>query len=168
MERWQNIHLIADATTPPYNPALVPSRSPPPSTYALLASGDCRCGSFLVTKPALEVALLSQPGACPSWAIEWQHLIYPLLCQEAAQSTFPAAGGASDLRSPLGCPWGTAQFRIADLVKVVQDGGNTSNGKPPQEITPCNTFELTETQKEKNTKLWVNFGPSHQQIMTHQ
>lgn len=94
MERWQSIHLIADATTPLYNTALVPPGSPPPSTCSLLASGDYRCGSFFVIKPTLEVALLSQPGAHPKWAIEWQHLIYPPLYQEAAQSTFPAAGGA--------------------------------------------------------------------------
>lgn len=92
--RWQSIHLTADATTPTYNPALAPPGSLPPSTCSLLASGDYRCGSFLVTKPALEVALLSQPGAHPSQAIEWQHLIYPPLCQEVAQSTSPAAGGA--------------------------------------------------------------------------
>lgn len=111
--RWQSIHLTADATIPPYNSNLVPSGSTPPSTCSLLASGDYRCGSFLATKPALAVALLSQPRLHPSWAIEWQHLIYPSLCQEAAQSTFPAAGGAAngskkpnwfycDISSPLG------------------------------------------------------------------
>lgn len=57
-------------------------------------------------------------------------------------------------------PSGDSPMQDSRLSQSGEGWGGHSNGKPPQE-TPFSTFELTETQMEKNTKLWVNFGLSH-------